>query len=219
MSSAHGSVVSTTIGAGGAQDILNGGVDDYAQIYGKETISGGGLGYGDAIHSGGRETVLDNAVTSGAVLSSGGAAYVSSGGTFASGSVLSYGTLTVSSGGFVSGGLTLSGGTASIYGTVSAGQSVVFSGKGGDLALYPGDLATFHATIGGFSTKDEFDLGGFAYGAGETEVFKENGADTQGTLTVTDGAEVAKLTLLGNYVASDFALSDDLHGGTFVKFV
>jgi hypothetical protein len=38
-------------------------------------------------------------------------------------------------------------------------------------------------------------------------------------LTVTDGADVAKLTLLGNYVTSEFALSTDSHGGTFVRFV
>jgi hypothetical protein len=38
-------------------------------------------------------------------------------------------------------------------------------------------------------------------------------------LTVTDGANVAKLTLLGHYFTSDFALPTDAHGGTFVKFV
>jgi hypothetical protein len=73
--------------------------------------------------------------------------------------------------------------------------------------------------FGGFSTGDEFDLAGFVYSSAETEKFTENGAHTSGLLTVTDGANVAKLTLLGNYVTSDFALSTDAHGGTFVKFV
>ena len=94
-----------------------------------------------------------------------GTAFVSSGGTFSDGE--DQGTLTVSSGGHVSGGLTISGGgIANISGPVAAGQVVSFTGAG-DLALY--DLADFHATIGGFSTGDKFDLGGFAYSAGETE--------------------------------------------------
>ncbi len=117
----------------------------------------------------------------------------------------------------MSGGLTLSSGTANISGTVATGQEMLFAGSGGDLAVYA--LASFHATIGGFSTGDEFDLGGFGYTTSETEVFSSNAGHTSGTLTVTDGSQVAKLTLLGSYVTSDFALSDDHHGGTFVKFV
>ena len=96
------------------------------------------------------------------------------------------------------------------------GQEVLFSGAG-DLALY--DLSGFHATIGGFSTNDKFDLGGFAYGAGEVLSYHEAGGLTSGTLTVTDGSKSAHLTLLGNYVTGDFALLNDSHGGTFVKFV
>ena len=42
---------------------------------------------------------------------------------------------------------------------------------------------------------------------------------TSGTRTVVDGAKTATLSLLGSYVTSDFALSTDSHGGTFVKFV
>ena len=75
------------------------------------------------------------------------------------------------------------------------------------------------ATIGGFSTGDEFDLGGFVYSATEKETFKEYASSTSGLLTVTDGANVAKLTLLGDYVTSDFKLANDGHGGAFVKFV
>ncbi len=125
--------------------------------------------------------------------------------------------MTVLSNGHVSGGLTISSGTANISGTVAVGQEILFAGSGGDLALY--NLAGFHATIGGFSTGDEFDLGGFGYTTSETEVFSSNAGHTSGTLTVTDGSQVAKLTLLGNYVTSDFALSDDHHSGTFVKLV
>jgi hypothetical protein len=40
-----------------------------------------------------------------------------------------------------------------------------------------------------------------------------------GTLSVHDGGLTANLTLLGKYVTSDFALANDAHGGSFVKFV
>jgi hypothetical protein len=125
--------------------------------------------------------------------------------------------LTVSSGGFVSGGLTISGGgTANISGGVAAGQDVLFSGAG-DLAL--SNLSNFHALIGGASTGDEFDLGGFAFGPGETFSYTEAANLLSGTLGVHDGGLTANLTLLGKYVTSDFALSTDGHGGSFVKFV
>jgi hypothetical protein len=81
------------------------------------------------------------------------------------------------------------------------------------------DLSQFHAKIGGFSTGDEFDLGGFAYSAGETWSFTEAASLINGTLSIHDGGLMANLTLLGKYVTSDFALSTDNHGGSFVKFV
>jgi autotransporter passenger strand-loop-strand repeat protein len=139
-----------------------------------------------------------------------GSEVVSSAGSGYSDTVQSGGVFRVASGGFVSGGLTISGGTAAISGAVASGQEVLFAGQG-DLAFY--DLAAFDATIGGYSTGDEFDLGGFKFGAGETRSY------ANGTLTVVDGAKTATLSLLGSYVTSDFALSADGQGGTFVKFV
>ena len=35
-------------------------------------------------------------------------------------------------------------------------------------------------------------------------------------LTISDGSSVAKISLLGQYTAGDFALSSDGHGGTFI---
>ena len=59
----------------------NGSVDDYAQVYGEENISAGGLGYGDTVYGGGVMTVFAGGVDSAGVVSSGGNAFVSSGGT------------------------------------------------------------------------------------------------------------------------------------------
>ena len=165
------------------------------------------------VYSGGQLYVSSGGVDSGAILSSGGLAIVYSGGSIKGATVMSGATLTVSSGSFASGGLTLSGGTANISGSTANPMS--FAGTGGDLALY--NLAGFASTIGGFAAGDAIDLGGFVYSSGEVLAFAENGAHTQGLLTVADGAQVAKLTLLGNYTSSDFTLSNDGHGGTFVK--
>jgi hypothetical protein len=65
--------------------------------------------------------------------------------------------------------------------------------------------------ISGFGAGDEIDLGGFAYGSGETCSF------TSGVLSVFDGGKQAHLTLLGSYVTSNFTLATDSAGGTFVK--
>jgi hypothetical protein len=39
-----------------------------------------------------------------------------------------------------------------------------------------------------------------------------------GTLTVTDGVHAANIALIGQYTASEFALSNDGHGGTLITF-
>jgi hypothetical protein len=44
----------------------------------------------------------------------------------------------------------------------------------------------------------------------------ENRGDTGGVLTVKNGSHVAKIALLGNYVAASFVTTADGHGGTLV---
>jgi hypothetical protein len=97
---------------------------------------------------------------------------------------------------------------------MAAGQAVTFAGPRGDLALY--NLGAFAAVISGFGAGDKIDMGGFAYGVGETRSFTQGAGS--GILTVTDGGQQARLTLLGDYATSNFALSTDNAGGTFVKF-
>ena len=231
--SSGGSAYGDTVYSGGQVYVYSGGVDSASLISsgGAETVSKGGVTYYDAVASGGAQ--YDYGVTSDTIIENGGAEdvysggsadysqvhgaeFVSSGGTGFGDTVYSGGALTVSSGGAVAGSMAISGGYVGISGSVASGQDIRFAGTG-DLAFY--DLAAFHATIGGYSTGDEFDLGGFGFGASETRSFTENAAHTGGTLSVVDGSKTATLSLLGSYVASDFTLSNDLHGGTFVKFV
>jgi len=125
------------------------------------------------------------------------------------------GELILNAGASIAGGLVLNGGEALIAGSVAAGQTISFTASGGDLVL--DNLAAFSANISGMATsKEKIDLGGFTFGAGETVSWVEAGGGTSGTLTVVDGAKTATLTLLGSYVTSDFSLSNDGIGGTFV---
>jgi hypothetical protein len=98
----------------------------------------------------------------------------------------------------------------------ATGQSIAFAGSGADLVLH--NLAAFHATLGGFSTGDMFDLGGFSCSSSETLSFTEAGSLTSGALKLVDGGQTANLTLLGSFATSNFTLSNDGPGGTFVKY-
>jgi hypothetical protein len=61
-------------------------------------------------------------------------------------------------------------------------------------------------------------LAALAFTSGGTVGFVENGANTSGTLTVTDGAIKQTVTLFGQYVAAGFSLSKDSNGGTGVHY-
>jgi hypothetical protein len=123
------------------------------------------------------------------------------------------GLLTVWSGGVIAAGLKLFGGKAVISGKVAAGQTVAFMASSAVLEL--DNLPGFAAKISGMSSAtQQVDLGGFTFSAGETVAWAQSG--TSGTLTVSDGAKTAHLTLIGTFTSSSFHLTNDGHGGTFV---
>jgi autotransporter passenger strand-loop-strand repeat protein len=182
-------------------------------------LSGGyeynwGRAVGTVIQSGGGEAVEAYGTASRTLISSGGYETVASAGVAFAATISSGGTLLVSSGGALAGGLTIAGGSATIDGTMAAGQTVSFTGASGYLEL--DNVAGFQAKISGLRMPtQQIDLGGFfAIGTGETAAWSQTG--TSGTLTVTDGAQVANLTLIGTYVTSDFTLADDDRGGTLI---
>jgi hypothetical protein len=89
-----------------------------------------------------------------------------------------------------------------------------FTGKGGTLVL---DLASdFAGKISGFGGQDRIDLADIGFGAQTTLGYSAN-ANGGGTLTVSDATHIAKVALLGNYIASSFAVASDGHGGTFLE--
>ena len=195
----RGSTTGTVVLSGGFQGVFN-----------------GGIAGGTVISTGGEAVVYAGGTDRFSTISQGGIEFIRSAGTVSGGTVISGASMTVSSGGIVAAGLTLSGGTANISGSLAAGQTMNFAGAGGDLVLF--NLPAFAAVIGGFGTSDKIDLGSFAFGSATTRSFTEAPSHTSGTLSVVNGASQAHLTLLGSYVTSNFALSNDGAGRTLVKF-
>lgn len=118
-----------------------------------------------------------------------------------------YGTASntvVSSGGFdlvLSGGL-MNGGTAE--------SSTITFASGGTLKL--DHSAAFGGTIAGLASPAEvIDLADISFGSSTTLGYSGN--TLSGTLTVSDGTHTA---LLSQYVAANFNLASDGHGGTLV---
>jgi autotransporter passenger strand-loop-strand repeat protein len=146
------------------------------------------------VSSGGTELIVSGGLASGSIVNSGGLVHVTSGGV-ASGAIISGGTLEVGSGG-------------------STGSHAVTFAGGGSLRL---DQSTaFVGLVAGFGGTDKLDLAYIAFGSGTSATFAEASSLTSGTLTVTNGASMAKILLLGQYATSDFHLSGDGHGGTVV---
>ena len=193
--SSGGAASATTVSSGGIEDVFAGGLA-------RKTVLSGG-------------TESDSGVTSGTWVRSGGHELVEAHGTATAAVVGVGGLLTVSSGGALAGGLTLWGGKAVISGTMAAGQTATFSGSSAAV-LELDNLPGFAAKISGMkNATQQVDLDGFVFSSGhETATWAQSG--TSGTLTVTDGAKVAHLTLIGTYTSSNFHLSKDGHGGTFV---
>ena len=127
----------------------------------------------------------------------------------------SVGTLTLDGAVTGAGSVRIDGGTADFLAAFS--QTVTFDSTSGVLELaksqaYAGAITGFSLT-GGTS----LDLRDIGFTSGKTKAtFVENGAKTQGVLTVTNGAETALITLVGNFSGSTFTTSSDGHGGTTV---
>ncbi len=92
--------------------------------------------------------------------------------------------------------------------------SVTFAGTSGTLWL--DQPSTFTGKVSGFGAQNAIDLPAIAFGAQTTLGYSQNSNGTGGTLTVTNGTQNANIALLGNYMASSFALESDSHGGTLI---
>jgi hypothetical protein len=112
-------------------------------------------------------------------------------------------------------GTTISGGTLEVT-SGATGGNVTFA-SGGILQL--DSLIAFGGTISDFTLGDPIDLRGLAYTSGTTNLSwtqLTTGANASGTLTVSSGATVETLTLLGQYTAANFSATSDGVGGTLI---
>jgi hypothetical protein len=121
------------------------------------------------------------------------------------------GTLTVAGAVTGSGGQ-VNGGVLDFEGSFSG--AVSFTGSAGTLLL--AHSQTYTGSISGFSTTGgEFlDLKDVSFISASEASFSGN--TKSGTLTVSDGTNVAHIHLTGNYFGSVFVCSDDGHGGVLI---
>jgi hypothetical protein len=97
----------------------------------------------------------------------------------------------------------------------SFGETVTFvSGATGQLRLT--DFKDFTGTVKGLSLTgaNTIDLAGFTLTGAKASY---SGTTASGVLTVSNGTQTAKITLMGNYTASTFTVASDGHGGVIVK--
>ena len=71
-------------------------------------------------------------------------------------------------------------------------------------------------TVSGFGAQNVIDLPDIAFDAQTTLGYLSDSNSAGGTLSVADGMHSANIALLGNYMASSFAMASDGHGGTLV---
>jgi hypothetical protein len=98
-------------------------------------------------------------------------------------------------------------------GNGAGSDTVTFAGAG---TLKLDHSTSFTGQIAGFTAPDIIDLADIAFGSQTALGFSESGNNLGGTLTVSDGAHIANIALLGNYMASSFVASSDGFGGTLI---
>jgi autotransporter passenger strand-loop-strand repeat protein len=185
---------STNISGGGVEVISSGGVVNGASVRGTQVTYG--TASGAVVFSGGFEVVSSGGTASGTIVSSGGIDIVFSGGV-AGGTIISGGFMEVMSGGSVGG----------------ASGTATFAGSG---TLQLDDSQHFLGRVGGFQSGTLLDLSDIPFVAGTTTVGFTS-ATGSGTLTVNDHAgHIANITLLGQFMAGQFNIATDGHGGTIV---
>jgi hypothetical protein len=81
----------------------------------------------------------------------------------------------------------------------------MFAGSEGTLQL--DQSQNFAGTVAGFGGQDQIDLADIAFGANTTLGYGPNAAGTAGILSVSDGTHTANVALLGQYMASSFAMA------------
>lgn len=96
--------------------------------------------------------------------------------------------------------------------TVQSGQTVSFTGNGGELVV--DDPLGFSGRIADFGASDTIDVAG----SFTVKNFHENAAGTEGVLTLEHGSTTTSVVLLGQYVASGFSVHSGPTGSTLITY-
>jgi Ca2+-binding RTX toxin-like protein len=215
----------------GNGNIIAGTRSDATLINVDNTISGAGqLGDGQlTLHNNG--TILasgSNALTidTGAneVVNSGTLRATGSGGLAIHSDIANSGLLWANGGNITTDGNVSGTGSALIDGVATFEMGGAFSENvtldaGAQATLKIDHAADFRGTVAGFDTNDVLDLADLAYGSSTTLGYAANSNNTGGTLTASDGTHLANIALLGQYMASSFAMAADGFGGTLIHDV
>ena len=156
----------------------------------------GGSAPGVVVSSGGSEAIATGITVNGLSVANGVTLTVRSGASAGKTKLLSGGTEIVAVGGKISGAVTF-----------APGATLAIAGTNG---IAP--------TILGFAANDTLDLKSFAFKPTEKLTYVAANGKAQGTLTITDGAFKASVTLFGQYVAAGFHLATDHAGGTAITY-
>jgi autotransporter passenger strand-loop-strand repeat protein len=241
-----GSSIAAAVDSGGLVAVSSGGMATATKVAigGVEVISSGGEAIAAFVSSGGEVVVSAGGTLRSAFVGSdtyyttaaipGGTVIVLSGGTTIGDEIASGGREIISSGGHAAQDISLLGGTLEVAsgGLADYVEFGLISGQedyDGASTLVLDASTSFHGVVAGFgnhdmplqiSAPDQIDLADIAYGAVTSKKgpLTYSGGLLGGTLTVTDGVHTANIALLGQYTASEFALSNDGHGGTLITF-
>jgi fibronectin-binding autotransporter adhesin len=177
------------------------------------SVQSGGIAIGTTVSN----SILFVSGTASATQLNSGIAFVQSGGVDIGANINSSGFEVVSSGGTASSAV-ISGGTLEVASSGSTGTgATTFAVSGGGI-LQLDDSQHFGGLVAGFGQPDLLDLRDIAFTSATTLSWTQvtSGASASGTLTVSGGGNVANITLLGHYVASQFTSASDGQGGTLV---
>jgi autotransporter passenger strand-loop-strand repeat protein len=204
----YGAADQTMIGDGGAQLVFGSVTNTTIANGGEQKVYSEGTATGTTVNTAGTQLVWGTAVNT---TINGGAQFLL--GT-ATDTTIIQGSQYVQAGGSAVDTTIGAGAVEFVYAGGTA-NGVTFAGPYGYLGLE--QSSAFTGTISGWQDNDFIDLGDILFsGSGTALAYSDNADHAGGVLTISDGTHLATLNLLGQYMAADFALSSDGHGGTLV---
>jgi len=152
-----------------------------------------------------------------AVTNSGTLEATNNGTLFVASNVTNTGHLIANNGSEIFAGAVSGTGTATVQGAGSiefgstTTSNITFGAGGGTVTFDAASSLTGKLSVTGFTLGDTIDLADVKYGSsGPSLTF------TKGVLTVSDGTDVAKLNMIGNFTLASFHAAPDGSGGTLI---